>query len=58
MKIFGRTIFLLDVLWVLPVLEIFDIVYKTGIFHVSSLSQEVKIVRVPKTLHKLHLYLE
>ena len=42
----------------LPVLQVRDIVDKSGILHIASLSEEVKIVWVCETLNKLELYLK
>ena len=42
----------------LPVLQIRDIVDKSGILHVASLREEVKIVGVSETLNKLKFYLK
>jgi hypothetical protein len=48
---------LLDILWLLPVLEILEVVDKAGILHVSPLGQEVQVVWVPQALDKLHFHL-
>ena len=42
----------------LPVHQVGEIVDEAGILHVSSLSQEVKVVRVGEGLDKLQLHLE
>lgn len=47
-----------NVVGLFPILKIGQIIDKTGIFHVSSLSQEMQIVWVGQTLDKLQLYLE
>ena len=49
---------LLYILGFLPVLQVFEVVDECGILEVTSLRQEVKIVRVPQALHKLHFNLQ
>jgi hypothetical protein len=53
----GGRWYLLDILWLLPVLEILEVVDKAGILHIAPLCQEVEIVRVAQALHKLHFHL-
>ena len=48
----------LDVLRLTPVSEIREVVYHGGIFEITALSQEVKVVWVAQTLHEFELNLE
>jgi len=54
----NRILEVLDVWWLLPVLQILEIVDETGIFEVTSLCKEMQVVWITQTLNKLHLNLK